>query len=63
MAEHEHLFLQIEEQNKVTKLYPALARWLPEEMLNFVRDHCDPNCTHSLVMTALATIDRLQNAL
>lgn len=30
-----------------------------------VRDHCDPNCTHSLVMTefALAMIDRLQNAL
>lgn len=30
-----------------------------------VRDHCDSNCTRSLVMTefALAMIDRLQNAL
>lgn len=47
--------------NYITSLSEVASRGDAE----LVRDHCDPNCTHSLVMTesALAMIDRLQNAL
>lgn len=45
----------------ITSLSEAASRGDAE----LVRDHCDPNCTRSLVTTefALTTKDRLQNAL